>query len=302
LFEDFTSYLFKVFYSLMATQEYEILYSWHSENAEDLSLKAGTTIHVLKKNDHGWWLGINMVTGKKGFFPKTYVRPKNVAEQTEEEKKANIRFSTAKGFNLALHRRQFSLSTIEAFDALVEAGVAIEKRVTVPTNPDISHTSRVTLQCVAMMWDGATTEAQVFSEGVLSFTLGRSQVPHGLEEAMQSLHLDEEADIICAPLMAYGDAGQPPIVPPNCHIVYSVKLIGVSVDASDTEKPAEGDPILFWTGISHRVNSAAANHLASKKAGAVVLVTDETSSTKKNETEITDDMLAKAAAGMGMGK
>jgi hypothetical protein len=69
----------------MATQEYEILYSWHSEvsfiaskffwmifyqNAEDLSLKAGTTIHVLKKNDHGWWLGINMVTGKKGFFPK----------------------------------------------------------------------------------------------------------------------------------------------------------------------------------------------------------------------------------------
>jgi hypothetical protein len=191
------------------------------------------------------------------------------------------------------------MNTIEGFDALVDHGVAVEMRHSAPSNEIVSEGSRVKLQCSAMIWDGSTTETQVFSEGFLTFTLGKSQVTAGLEEAILKLHLDEEADIVCAPLMAYGDAGQPPVVPPNSHIVYSVKVLTISSDATEISKGPEGDSILFWTGISQRVAQGAAGHAITKKAGAVVLVTDEKSSAKK-DTEITDEMLAAAAKGMGM--
>jgi hypothetical protein len=198
---------------------------------------------------------------------------------------------------LESHRRPFSLNTIEAFDALVEAGVALEMRYAAPNNQAVTEGVRVKMQCSAMIWDGSNTEAHVFSEGILSFSIGKSQVTAGLEEATLKLHVDEEADIISAPLMAYGDAGQPPIIPPNAHIVFSVKILSVTSDPAELAKPAEGDPILFWTGISQRVTGAS--NALSHKAGAVMLVTDENAS-KTKEGEITDDMLAKAAAGMGM--
>jgi hypothetical protein len=149
-----------------------------------------------------------------------------------------------------------------------------------------------------MIWDGSTTEAQVFSEGILSFTLGKGQVTAGLEEASLKLKTDDEADVICAPLMAYGDAGQPPIVPPNAHIVYSVKILGVSTAPGDIEKGPEGDSILFSTGISQRVTHATSTNAITRKTGAVVLVSDEGKGPR--EGEITDAMLAQAAQGMGM--
>ncbi len=206
---------------------------------------------------------------------QSYVRPKNVADQTEEEKIAEKRFSAALAYKTEAHRRQFSMQTCEAFDALVDSGVAVEMKSDASVSGQkVQENNRVEMTLSAMIWDGSSSQTQLFSEGTLKFTLGKSQVTAGLEEAVLRLHVNDEADIICAPLMAYGDAGQPPIVPPDAHIVYTVKIVTAVADEVECNKPAEGDPLLFNTGISQRVHSSAANSALGQKSKAVVLVTD----------------------------
>ena len=236
-------------------------------------MKAGTTIIVLDKNDHGWWMGMSKSSPpKKGYLPKSYIRPKNIADQTDLEKTAEKRYTSALNYlNQEKYRRQFSMQTCEGFDSLVESGYAVEiKSVSTSTNAssngnEIKENMRVELQVIAMIWDGSNTQTQVFSESNLKFTLGKNQVPTGIEEGVLKLKVEDEADIICAPLMAYGDAGQPPIIPPNVHIVYSVKVLSVTADPSECDKAAEGDPLLLSTGISQRVHGSSSNNAIGRK-------------------------------------
>ena len=51
--------------------------------------------------------------------------------------------------------------------------------------------------------------------------------------------MNDEVDIICSPLVAYGDAGIPSIVPPDAHIVYTVKIVSTNSDEAECNKPVE---------------------------------------------------------------
>ena len=138
---------------------------------------------------------------------------------------------------VSISARPFSINSIEAFDALVDNGVAVELKTSGNSGSKVPPGSRVTLSCSGLIWDGANTIAQEYSTGTVSFTIGKSHVTPGLEEGVLQLGLNDEADIISAPLLAFGDAGQPPYIPPNVHLVYSVKVLSVSTKSALPPRP-----------------------------------------------------------------
>ena len=197
---------------------------------------------------------------KKGYFPRNYVRPKLISEQSEIEKTAESRYSSALNYlKQEIYRRQFSMESCDAFDNLVDSGFAVEIKNSASGTTNITENSRVDIKYTAMIWDGSNTQTQVFSEGNLKFTVGKNQVCNGLEDGILKLKVGDEADIICAPIMAYGEAGQPPIIPPNVHIVYSIIVISSTTDPIEVDKNAEGDSLLFSNGISQRVHGSSAD-------------------------------------------
>lgn len=243
---------------------------------------------VLEQHAHGWWMGLTKtMPPRKGFFPKLYVRPIDDKEVITEP------------VSLGSNVRPFSLNTIEAFDALVDNGFAIEDLVSSnAAGALVTDASRVTLTLTALFWDGANIQAHVYAEGPLTFTIGAGQVPVGLEEGIVGLKVGDKANIISSPLLSYGDAGLPPNIPPNVHLVFSIEI--VSVATSDTTiLPAEGNPLFLANGVSARVPNSASNSILARKVKAVVLVPGK-EKPSDGTTEITDDMLAQAAAGMGV--
>lgn len=83
--------------------------------------------------------------------------------------------------------------------------------------------------------------------GLVEFTVGSAQVIEGLDEGVSLLRLGDEADIICSPTKAYGDAGQPPFIPRNSHVVCAVKILAVIPESS--HEPATGPAILLSRGM-----------------------------------------------------
>lgn len=50
------------------------LYDFHSDRPHSLPFKKGDTIQVLLKLDSGWWDGVHMASGKRGWFPSNYTK------------------------------------------------------------------------------------------------------------------------------------------------------------------------------------------------------------------------------------
>ncbi|KAL0230584.1 hypothetical protein PCE1_004141 [Barthelona sp. PCE] len=62
-----------------------VLFDWEAENEGDLALVRGDEILLLSKNEHDdpdWWLGQSQTTGRKGMFPRVYVRIGDLSEAT----------------------------------------------------------------------------------------------------------------------------------------------------------------------------------------------------------------------------
>lgn len=108
---------------------------------------------------------------------------------------------------------------------------------------------RVTVDCTAMVWEGAYTIAKPLvatsPSEPLVFTVGARQVADGLDEAVQELRLGDRAFITCTPPLAYGEDGFPPEVPPKVHIIYEV-LVKSVVAAGKGEEAATGPKLLLF--------------------------------------------------------
>ena len=94
--------------------------------------------------------------------------------------------------------REFSITSLAAFDELMDTGVAIEyPNNESPTGALIQAGYKVELDIVAMTWDGASTSTNVFANGKLAFIVGQDQVARGLDAAM--LKLWNGAKVSCTP-------------------------------------------------------------------------------------------------------
>ena len=52
------------------------LFDYESKDKDEMSVRCGDRIRVLKKDPSGWWYGQNP-SGEKGFFPKSYTNAKD---------------------------------------------------------------------------------------------------------------------------------------------------------------------------------------------------------------------------------
>jgi hypothetical protein len=58
--------------------------------------------------------------------------------------------------------------------------------------------------------------------------VGCGQVTKGLNLAMLRLRVNDTATITCSPSNAYGEAGNPPVVPPDSFIVYRLTILSAN--------------------------------------------------------------------------
>lgn len=280
---------------------YEVLYDWEPESNDDLRLVAGATVTVIEKNEHGWWLGIIVsdVGVHKGYFPKNYVKAKKSKEPdapkppprpssttttspppveksgSTSPKRALARRASASGDR---DRGTFCLESLAAFDELNERGYAVELEGEEKTGTQVEKGMRVNLTCCAMVWDGSSCTKKEFAKGDISFVVGSNQVTAGLDAAVEQLQTGQTASITCSPTMAYGAAGNPPLVPPNSFIIFRVTVKDISTEQEDKEASADADADgLLGTGVAsrHPTNEKAGSPAGPPNATRLVLKKDE---------------------------
>lgn len=178
----------------------------------------------------------------------------------------------------------FSLDSLEAFDELMDRGYAIDIKDKVEGAAALINGMRVELACKAMSWDGAATVTHVFCEGALSLTIGHSDsLPIGLTAAVSTLCVGTRAIITCSPPMAYGEAGNPPFVKPNSHVVYDITVSS----AEDAEPaPAQGPAEFFCSITQTDPKHKARGRRHSARVSSVVF----------DGSPIDDDLISKAVA------
>jgi hypothetical protein len=263
------------------------------QNPDDLRLFAGETLEVMQKNDHGWWFGVANRSGSvhKGYFPKNYVKPVDVAPAVpkppprptksleppapEHQEVTNLAQSVEKA---SIQRGpSFSLKSCAAFDDLMELGYALEldpSSAGISGEP-LSRGAPVEMRCRAEIWDGASTLTKEFANGTVNFVTGLSQVTAGLDAAVQKMCVGQKATITCAPAMAYGAAGNPPAVPPNSFVVFSVEILSTSAPSAAAPAQTGGAQILL--GASGVASTRKVKGTDNRRGSRIILVGGDSS-------------------------
>lgn len=288
-------------------------YIYNKQNPDDLRLYSSEVIEVIEKNDHGWWLGIAARDGTihKGYFPKNYVKPYSPNESNIPKPpprpltlpKANVVVddssssnnidtnvtSTNNNNNNEINLKMdeiniidgpsFSLKSLDAFDELVNVGYTIElnNTIIIPKFNGIKIGTKVTIKCIAMTWDGASTKTKEFANSTVTFIVGSKTVTSGLDIALQHLNVGQHAIITCSPSWAYGAAGNPPSVPPNSYVVFNVEVIQIENNdgSSSSVGGDEGAQLLLGSGIGVRnkkTTTTTSGGGAGKRGSRIILV------------------------------
>jgi len=104
------------------------------------------------------------------------------------------------------------------------SGVKITHRV-IGTGPNPTATDRVTVHYHGTFPDGKVFDSSVERGTPATFPLNR--VIDCWTEGVQLIKEGGKAQLICPPNTAYGERGQPPLIPPNATLQFEVELIKV---------------------------------------------------------------------------
>jgi FKBP-type peptidyl-prolyl cis-trans isomerase len=61
-----------------------------------------------------------------------------------------------------------------------------------------------------------------------TFSLGSHEVIKGWERGLRGMRVGGRRELVIPPRLAYGAAGQPPVIPPHSTLVFVIDLLGVS--------------------------------------------------------------------------
>jgi hypothetical protein len=242
----------------------------------------------------------------QGSFPSNYVREKqaNVAPKPPPRPKSNssvdsVNEELAKltgSVRLEAQRMErgipFSIESLDAFDDLMNQGFAIEQSSTEVgasvtaaalvsgAGDKLKEGDSLEIDLSVLIWDGAANNAFEIEKGTLGFCLGRNNVCKGLGSALCCLSKDtkiapgQEIRIICSPSMAYGDAGSPPLIPPNSSIVFILSDIRLKADSEAAIETPYGLSGLL-TMNSGNFPSKRKSVASGKRSNNLVLVKEE---------------------------
>eukprot|EP01039_Chlorochromonas_danica_P007789 gene7789-8600_t len=310
-------------------EEYEVLYDWEPENPEDLRLFAGETIVVLQTYDHGWWLGSVDREGEvmKGYFPRNYVKPLprrvappaprppprplslaatplDVGKVAASVAALSVREEKAAAEQEEGRARPFSIKSLPAFDHLMEKGFSVEIDGASPSGSGSGSAEseagpvlprrgqEVSVDCVALLWDGAHSSAKEFTAGPLRFKLGKQAVVPGLEAALYSIPVGRSATVTCSPSMAYGSAGCPPLVPPNAFVVFLLTLQAVREPDEGEEEAVPQAPAGIFVSDLPQARRASLQ----RKRDRLVLSSSSSSAAQQSGFAFPDDAAAGTSA------
>ena len=188
---------------------------------------------------------------------------------TPLEKGGYLDFETSKQMGST-----FSIESLDSFDSLMNDGYCIEISKNSGSGVKITEGSRVTMNCRSLTWDGAATTAHQFCEGNLSITMGKLQASKVLDLALVSLSVGDEAAITGSPALCYGAIGYPPLVPPNSHIVYFVKITSVDSTGTGASEAPTGPKEILSTHNFFRPSEATAGIAEEEEQRGVVFVSE----------------------------
>lgn len=215
--------------------------------------------------NEGWWEGED-TAGQRGLFPNNYVKllePREAKQvmqgdtvQTHEPVQAptqNQYDMFQQSFNtqqpatkpVAGNRQRqteanFAIPNLDAFDELLNDGFTMLENDNLLTKRPQAVVPRqgdtVSLSYVAFVWDCQNQKLIEFASsdlpdehsnvGPLVFQVGAGKEIKALERAVQNLEKGQQSRVIVTPNLGYGEVGNPPSVPPNCHLVYDITLDG----------------------------------------------------------------------------
>ncbi|KAJ0100485.1 hypothetical protein Patl1_21095 [Pistacia atlantica] len=75
---------------------------------------------------------------------------------------------------------------------------------------------------------GACLDSSRDKETPFLFKLGQGEVIKGWDEGVATMKKGERAIFIIPPSLAYGEAGSPPLIPPNSTMVFDIELLSWS--------------------------------------------------------------------------
>ena len=129
---------------------------------------------------------------------------------------------------LMIKDRERIISYIERKDLdMKETGTGLWLSVIKKGRGSISEGNRVKLDYTCRLLDG-TLVYDSDKNGIMSFEVGRSDVPAGLNEGVKLLGEGSEAIFIMPAYLAYGLLGDNNKIPPRAILVYELEVISVN--------------------------------------------------------------------------
>jgi len=233
--------------------------------------------------------------------PTTTTTADEEQQQQQQHKKAPVAASSsllptgisAKPKKASRAARPVSMRSLAAFDALAEAGYAVEKLSGVRRQDDavVRDGDVVTARCTASAWDGGAGVSTPFAStdwdddaadakvvpaagGTTTSLVLRvgdtdgSGATDGLHLALRGLAKGDDVRVTVAPRLAYGDAGLPGLVPPGSHVIYDLAILDIGAALEDGA-PLPRGPLPLLARPAKALDEIDSNH-GGQKLGRVV--------------------------------
>jgi peptidylprolyl isomerase len=125
-----------------------------------------------------------------------------------------------------------------------ENGLGISD-IVVGTGPEALEGDTVLVHYSGFLEDGTRFDSSVPRGEPYEVTIGQSNVIQGWHLGLVGMKVGGKRQLTIPPELAYGEAGNPPSIPPNATLIFDIELVSVNGDATgsdsaNTETPADG--------------------------------------------------------------
>ena len=223
---------------------------WVASDATELTLKKGDEVKIYRYMANGW-VEAGHIMGLRGMCPQSYLREigNDGASYSGGAPKTTVASSditaTADSGKVApsptpqkpsVGIEKFQLTSLEAFDQLMDQGYAVEVKEMDESDGDGRlpvKGDQVEVELVGMMWDASQTVVTEFVRGddigtPCMLTVGEEQMTQGLDLALMSLAVGARAMVVVAPPLAYKEIGEPRYgIPASVHVVFDVRVVTI---------------------------------------------------------------------------